>query len=115
MPTIKLTKVNIGPFKNVATFKDGQGVLTSSEVMVVELDGTPTIPEGSTWIRTGRQITFSTPSGELSDKEYATQANGFHWVKIAGYRMYKIPPEYITNNTLSQAGIDYIKSQAEAV
>ena len=111
MATIKLTKVNIGPSKNVVTLMDSQGV-QSQAVMVVDMDGNIVIPEGSTFVSSATKISFSTLSGELSNKEYATQANGFHWVKLAGYTMIKIDPQYITNNFLSQAGIDFIYKNA---
>src|SRR4030042_5996734 len=105
MATIKLTKVNIGPTRYIV-YQDGVPSEVSAEVfMVVDLEGN-VIYNYENW---NKQIGFTTPSKELSDKQYATQANGYHWVKIAGYSTIKIPPEYITNNILSQAGIDYIK------
>ena len=105
MATIKLTKVGIGPFKYLSTFKvDGQ--LTTQEVAVVELNETNTDP---TWVSSSKCISFATPTGNLSDNQYATQANGHHWVKIPGYTTCKISPEFISKGTLSQAGIDYIK------
>src|SRR3989304_407492 len=107
MPTIKLTKVNIGPSKNVVTLKDSQGV-SSQAVMVVDMDGNIVVPEGSTIVSSATKISFSTLSGELSNNEYATQENGFHWVKLAGYTLIKINPEYISKNILSQAGVDFV-------
>src|SRR3972149_6823457 len=101
MATIKLIKVNIGPDKFYTTTKiDGE--LSTQEVMVYPLDD-PTV------VATCTKISFATPSGNLSDNEYATQANGHHWVKIQGYTTCKIPPEFINKNILSQTGIDYIK------
>jgi len=109
MATIKLTKVNIGPTRYIV-YQEGVPSEVSAEVfMVVDIEGN-VVYNYSNW---NKQIGFSTPSKELLDKQYATQTNGYHWVKIAGYKMYKIPPEYITNNTLSQAGIDYIKKYSE--
>ena len=106
MATIKLTKVNIGPTRYIV-YQDGvPSEVSASVFMVVDMEG-KTIYNYSDW---SQKIGFSTPSKELSDKQYATQANGYHWVKIAGYATIKIPPEYITNGTLSQAGIDYIKA-----
>jgi hypothetical protein len=58
------------------------------------------------------RIYFDTPSGELTNGLYATQANGYHWVKIAGYAITKLAPEFIVNNTISQAGIDEIKARS---
>lgn len=103
--TIKLTKVNIGPFKYYSTFKV-DGVVSAQEVAVVNLDETNSDP---TWVSSSKCISFATPSGNLSDNQYATQTNGYHWVKIPGYTLIKIFPEHIKNNTLSLAGIDYIK------
>jgi|SRR3972149_10304484 len=111
MPTIKLTKVNIGPSKNVVTLKDSQGVSTQA-VMVVDMDGNIVIPEGSTFVGAATKISFSTLSGELSDNEYATQENGFHWVKIKNYAMTKIAPEYIVGDVLSNEGINEIKKRS---
>jgi len=113
MATIKLTKVNIGPSRNVITLKDSQGVSSQAE-MVVDMDGNIVIPQGSTLVSSATKISFSTLSKELSDKQYATQPNGFHWVKIPGYKMYKINPEYISKSILSQGGIDFIQTNSEA-
>ena len=105
MATIKLTKVDIGPTRYIV-YEDGVPSEVSAEVfMVVDIDG-KVIYNYSEW---SQQIGFATLSKDLSDKQYATQANGYHWVKIPGYAVIKIPPEHITNNTLNQAGIDYIK------
>src|SRR3989337_2580073 len=99
MATIKLTKVEIGPTRYIV-YQDGVSSEVNSDVfMVVDIDGN-TIYNYSKW---SQQIGFATPSKDLSDKQYATQANGYHWVKIPGYSMIKIPPEHITNNTLNQA------------
>ena len=108
---VKLTKVNIGPSKNIVTLKDSLGVSTQA-VMVVDMDGNIVIPEGSTFVGAATKISFSTLSGELSDNEYATQANGFHWVKLPGYTMIKIDPGYISKNTLSQAGVDFVQKES---
>src|SRR4030042_1000225 len=105
MPTIKLTKVEIGPTRYIV-YQEGVPSEVSAEVfMVVDMEGN-TIYNYENW---SKQIGFATPSKELSDKQYATQANGYHWVKIPGYSTIKVLPEHITNNNLSQAGIDYIK------
>ena len=106
MPTIKLTKVNIGPTRYIV-YQDGvPSEVSTSVFMVVDIDGN-TIYNYSEW---SKQIGFATPTKTLLDKQYATQENGYHWVKIAGYSTIKIPPEHIVNGTLSQAGIDYIKT-----
>lgn len=111
MATIKLTKVEIGQPKYIV-YEDGVPSEVSAEVfMVVDIEG-KVIYNYNVW---SKQIGFLTPSKELSDKQYATQANGYHWVKIPGYSTVKVFPEHITNNTLSQAGIDYIKIWAEVI
>ncbi len=103
MATIKLTKVNIGPNKTFSTFNiDGE--LVTQEVMYVPLDE----ELGPTFVGAATKITFATVSGNLEDNQYATQPNGYHWVKIPGWTTCKIPPEFINKNILSQAGIDYI-------
>ena len=113
MATIKLTKVNIGLSKNVITVKNAQGVTTQAE-MVVDMEGNIIVPEGSTLISSATKISFSTLSGNLEDNQYATQPNGFHWVKLPGYKMYKIDPEFISKNILSQEGIDFIYTNSVA-
>ena len=109
MATIKLTKVNIGPNKTYVT-SNIDGEFVTQEVMYVPLeeDLSPTFVSSAT------KISFATVSGQLSDNEYATQANGFHWVKIPGYKMYKINPEFISKNILSQAGITFIQTNSVA-
>jgi hypothetical protein len=103
MATVKLTKVNIGPNKTYSTFNiDGE--LVTQEVMVVPLDE----ELNSTFVGSVTKISFVTPSGKLEDNQYATQPNGFHWVKLPSYEMYKIDPGFISKNILSQAGIDFI-------
>jgi len=90
---------------------NSEGVSSQAE-MVVDMDGNIVIPQGSTLVSSATKISFSTLSGELSDKEYATQVNGFHWVKIPNYKMYKINPGFISRNILSQAGIDFIQTNS---
>ena len=105
---VKLTKVNIGPTRYIV-FQDGVPTEVSASVfMVVDMEGN-IIYNYSDW---SKRIGFVTPSKSLSDKEYATQENGFHWVKLRGYAMIKINPEFITNDTLSQEGVDYINLHA---
>ncbi len=105
MATIKLTKVEIGQPRYIVQ-QDGVPTEVSAEVfMVVDLEG-KTVYNYDTW---SKKIGFATPSKELSNNQYATQVNGHYWVKIQGWTMCKIPPEYISKGILSQAGIDYIK------
>src|SRR3990167_4622737 len=105
MATIKLTKVDIGPTRYIVYQNGVPSEVTAEAFMVVDIEG-KVIYNYDNW---SKQIGFATPSKALSDKQYATQANGYHWVKIAGYSMIKVFPEHITNNILNQAGIDYIK------
>jgi len=107
MATIKLTKVNIGPNKIYSTFNIG-GELVTQEVMVVPLDG----ELDPTFVGSATKISFATLSGNLEDNQYATQPNGFHWVKLPGYKMYKIDPGFINKNFLSQTGIDFIHTNS---
>ncbi len=104
MATIKLTKVEIGQPRYII-YQDGVPSEVSAEVfMVVDMEGN-TVYNYDTW---SKKIGFATLSKELADNQYATQPNGYHWVKIPGWTTCKIPPEFINKNILSQAGIDYI-------
>lgn len=59
-------------------------------------------------------IAFDTPTGELSDGQYCTQVNGFHWVKIPGYKVIKISPDFIgETNIITPQGITEIKESSE--
>lgn len=117
MPTIKLTKVNILGKKYYSTFRlNDSWMLQTNEITEQEyVDASTTIPvlSGYTYVSSAKKIAFDTFTHDLSDKQYATQENGFHWVKIPKYKIYKINPEYITNDTLSQAGIDFIQTNSE--
>ena len=81
----------------VATTKESIDSLTISASIM------PTLSK-ATYVWSAAKIGFDTPTGELSDSQYATQVNGFHWVKIPGYAVIKINPEFIKNNILSPAG-----------
>ena len=61
-----------------------------------------------------RNIAFDTPSGELSDGQYATQENGFHWVKIPGYKVIKIHPDMVAKGKTTVAGLNKILADSEA-
>jgi len=50
----------------------------------------------------------------LLDGEYATQINGYHWVKLSGYEMIKIAPEYISSSRLSNEGVALIQTESVA-
>lgn len=73
----------------------------------------PTYPK-ATYIGSATRISFDTPTGKLSDGEYPTQENGFHWVKIAGYEITKIDPKFIKNDILSPAGKVDVKERSVA-
>ena len=112
MATIKLTKVNIAADKYFAKF-DMVGYISTEEIDP-SLYSSIQIKDGAIWVSSASKISFDTPTGNLSDNEYATQLNGFHWVKIRGYAMTKIDPGYITNNILSSAGIAEVKERSVA-
>lgn len=59
-------------------------------------------------------IKFDTPSGDLSDNQYATQANGHHWVKIPGYKVIKIDPILVSKGKVTSDGITKILKDSEA-
>ena len=119
MPTIKLTKVNIGANRYFNKYKNNAtgyvvNVETTKEVydaIVALVEPAPDKP-GAAYVGSYTAIGFE--GGDLADNYYATQANGFHWVKINKYAMIKVFPEHITNNTLSNEGINYIKIWAGA-
>jgi hypothetical protein len=107
---ITLTRVNIAPSKYFATFKGDSGIV-QEEITKSQLDSTPT-KDGYIWLSSSEKIAFDTPTGMLADWQYATQSNGFHWIKIPGYTMIKIDPVYISKNILSQAGANFIHLKA---
>ena len=109
MATIRLSSKSIGSDKTFTTFDIG-GELVTQEVISIPLES----EIDSTFEGAVTKISFATPTGELSDNQYATQPNGFHWVKISGYKLIKIDPKFITKNVLSQEGITFIQTQSEA-
>jgi len=117
MPTIKLTKVNIGANRYFNKYKNNAtgyvvNVETTKEVydaIVASREPAPDKP-GSAYVGSYTAIGFE--GGDLADNTYATQENGFHWVKINRYEMTKIAPEFISIDVLSNAGIDEIKKRA---
>jgi len=58
-------------------------------------------------------IAFDTPTGKLSDGQHATQENGFHWVKIAGYEVIKIDPSMVAKSKTTPAGLNKILLDSE--
>jgi len=114
--TIKLTKVSIGSDKHFSTF-DTSGGLVTDEITLSEYTNIFTeIPtkEDGTWRQSSTKISFDTSTGELSDKQYATQENGFHWVKIPDYAVTKIDPKFIDKDLLSADGVADVKERSEA-
>ncbi len=59
-------------------------------------------------------IAFDTSTGELSDGQHATQANGFHWVKIPDYKVIKIDPDMVVEEKATVAGLNKISLDSEA-
>ena len=120
---IKLSKVDIGPNRYWATFKRiSDGAEISIQVLENNIEGVvvssnqdiQTLLQNYELIKHATKISFSTLSENLSDKEYATQENGFHWVKIPGYKVIKIKPEHIdSKGTLSSGGQAYIEACSE--
>ena len=117
---VKLDKVEIGDFRYSYKFRLGNGNIVEVMALGANFDALlgkeviiPEYPD-ATFVGATKHIGFGSPSRSLADKEYATQVNGYHWVKIAGYVMIKIAPEYIVSNTLSNAGIALIQAESVA-
>ena len=108
---MNLVKINIAPDKYVSTFKDAEDNIVKEEITEAKYSE-PQVKEDLTWVSSSRKIAFDTPTGELSDSQYATQENGFHWVKIPEYEVIKINPEFIKDNILSQDGVKEIEIQS---
>ena len=105
MPTpIALQKVNIAPSRYYSIV---DGVKTE----ITEKEYNSPIKEGE--VRS-INIAFDTPTGELSDGQYASQGNGFHWVKIQGYKLIKIDPDMISKEKTTVAGLNKILEDSEA-
>jgi hypothetical protein len=104
MPAITVQQVNITGFKYYLV-QDG----VKTEITEEEYNS----PEPFTGTKT-KQITFDTPTGELSDGQYAVQENGYVWGKIPKYVVIKMPPEYvdIPNSQITDAGIAWFKANS---
>ena len=105
---MKLKKVAIGENRYVHKFELANGSIVEVMALKTSYDNLATIQPTqaqATWKCSSIRIGFDTTSGNLSDGEYATQENGSHWVKIEGYDMVKISPEYIVRNNLSDEGL----------
>jgi len=107
MAIIKLTKVDIVADKYFAKF-DTDGSISKEEIDSTSFDSVQSKVD-AVWLSSARKISFDTPTGQLRDGEYATQLNGFHWVKITGYAVIKVRPGVVTNNALQQKGIEEVK------
>ena len=112
---MKLTKVNIGTNRYVHKFKLSNGTVVTESTTKASYDNlsikdsSRPVKAGATWFMSSIRIGFDTPTGELSDNQYATQDNGFHWVKLVGHDVVKVLPEYIKNDILSKEGEAKIK------
>jgi hypothetical protein len=112
---IKLTQVNIGADRYFHKFKrDSDGAIiqvattkTAYNNLAIANTINPT-QTGYKWLSSCSKIGFDTLSSDLQENQYATQANGAQWVRITGYPTTKIPSGYITNNILSEAGVNKI-------
>ena len=115
---MNVTKVNIVADRYFHKFKLPNTSIARIETNKTDYDAlsskeTPLpVFSNATYLSSANEICFDTTSGYLSDKEYATQASGFHWVKITGYEMWKVYPEDIHNDNLSNAAVKIIKENA---
>ncbi len=113
---MKLTKVNIGSNKYVNKFEmlDETFVeeITTKEAYD-NISVTAPTKTDAVWVSSAIKIAFDTPTGKLSDGEYATQENGFHWIKIKGYAVTKINPEFIKDDILSPEGEIDVKERSD--
>jgi hypothetical protein len=103
MPAITVQQVNIAGFKYF--LYNG----TKTEITEAEYNS----PEPFTGTKS-KEIAFDTPTGQLSDGQYAVQENGYVWGKIPKYVVFKMPPEYvdIPNNRITSEGVDYFKTHS---
>ena len=109
---MRLKQVKIGENLYVNKFELSDKTIITEATTKLAYDSLATATPTKTdtkWVASSIRIGFDTPTGELSDGQYATQDNGFHWVKIEGYDMVKILPEYIKNDILSKEGEAKIK------
>ena len=114
---IELTKVNIGTNRYVHKFKLSDGTVVTENTTQESYDNLSVkdsprpVKVGTTWFMSSIRIGFDTPTGELDDNQYATQANGSHWVKLVGYDMEKILPDHVKNGILSEEGQTEVKKR----
>ena len=113
---MKLQKVEIGSNLYVNKFElvDKTIIVEPSTKEVYDnLSVSKPTKVDAVWKMSSIRIGFDTPTGELGDGQYATQENGFHWVKLEGYDMRKINPEYIKDNILLDEGLAKIEMTKE--
>ena len=112
---MKLQKVEIGSNLYVNKFEQVDKTITTEFISKEDYDNLsvsiPTMID-AVWKMSSIRIGFDTLTGELGDGQYATQENGFHWVKLIGYDLIKILPEFIINDILSDEGIEKIKKDS---
>lgn len=103
MPAINVERVNIAGFRYYATLDGVMREITEAEF------GHPVGGEVQS-----KRIYFDTPTGDLSDGQYAVQENGYVWAKIPKYAVFKLPPEYvdIPNNKITSEGVAYFKANS---
>jgi len=112
---MELTKVNIGEDRYFNKFELSDKTNISEATTKEDFDSPDEpIKEDATLIQSSIKIGFDTSTGELRDGEYATQENGFHWIKISGYAVTKINPEFIKDSILSPEGEVDVKERSEA-
>lgn len=111
---IRLAEKNIGEDKYIHKFRLANDSVVEVATTQAAYDNlhvvAPTLPS-ATWLCSSIRIGFDTPSGNLGNEEFATQENGYHWVKLTGYRLLKIDPEYIVRKVLSTEGEAWIKQE----
>ena len=112
---MKLIKINIGANIYINKFelvdKTIVTEVTTEEIYESLLAPTKT---DAIWKQSSIRIGFDTPTGKLTDSQYATQENGFHWVKIPGYAVTKINPEFIKDDILTPEGEIDVKERSVA-
>lgn len=108
----QFTQVGIRGLKYVATISLNSNIITrdcdSLKFSDVALNANEEIKS------INLTIVFDTPTGNLSDLQFAVQENGYIWVKAPGYKLIKIPPEYVdlATKVVSKEGIIYLKANS---
>ena len=112
--SIRLSEKNIGDNRYYHTFRLGGGSKVTVRTTALSYENlsviAPTMPD-ATWLYSSIRIAFDTTSGNLDNEQFATQENGYHWVKLTGYILTKIAPEYIDKKVLSTEGEAQVKQE----